>query len=183
MKNLLKRYKIYVVDIDMIYKMGNQIKEGIPQIEKIMLHGSSQEIIGEKKQLVRCALEWELLALQRPISTKARQNIASYSLREKTPMGVQCTIRGKKMDAFLTRLLFLYLPRMNKINFKIPKTNNKVWTCVFEDIRSFLEIEYFFQFFENYPGIQCSIFFKNKKKFHAWNFIYLSGFAFPFEKN
>lgn len=183
MNNLIKIYKIYVNDIDMFYKMGNQCKEKKPEIEKIMLHGSSQEIIGEKKQLVRCVLQWELLTLQRPIATKARRNIASYSLREKTPMGVQCTLRGKKMHDFLTRLLFLYLPRMNKINFLNPFEKSKVWTYVFEDIRSFLEVEYFFQYFENYPGIQCSVFFKNIKKFHEWNFIYLSGFAFPFEKN
>lgn len=180
MNTLFEKYKIYVVDIDILYKMGNQVKGGeCPQFEKIMLHGSSQGIMGERKQLLRCALQWELLALQQPISTKARKSIANYSLREKTPMGVQCTIRGKKMHQFLTRLLFLYIPRMNTFKFQSLLKKEKVWTYVFDDIRSFLEIEYFFQFFENYPGIQCSIFFKNKKN-RSWNFIYLSAFAFPF---
>lgn len=179
MTNLFERYKSYVVDIDIIYKMGHQKKIEMPQFEKIILHGSSGELLGERKQLLRCALEWELLALQRPIATRARQNIATYSLRERTPMGVKTTLRGGRMFQFLTRLLFLYLPRMHEKKLNPSKKNGFVWTCVFDDIRSFLEIEYFFQFFETYPGIQCSIFFKTKKKENPLNFIYLSAFAFP----
>lgn len=181
MKNLFEQYKSYVVDIDILYKMGSQKKRILPQFEKIILHGSTCDIIGEKKHLLRCALEWELLALHRPIATRAHQNIATYSLREKTPMGVLATLRGNSMHQFLTRLLFLYLPRMQKKTQRPSQKNGSVWTCVFEDIRSFLEIEYFFQFFENYPGIQCSIFFRIKKKEMLWNFIYLSAFAIPIE--
>lgn len=181
MNTLFERYKIAVVDIDMLYKMGHQKNKWIPQFEKLILHGSTKDIIGEKKQLLRCALEWDVLTLQRPISTRARKSIATYSLREKTPMGVEINLRGKKMYQFFTRLLFLYLPRMSKMTLRpSPLQKERVWTCVFNDIRSFIEIEYFFQFFENYPGIQCSVFFKKNPHGGSYSFVYLSGFAFPF---
>lgn len=189
MQTLFQRYQTYVVDIDMLYKMGSEgplapWPKGGTQIEKIRLHGSNQKLLLQKKQLLRCALQWELLGLQKNIGTRAHKNIATYSLREKTPMGVFMDLRGKNMYIFLTKILFLYLPRMQNPFFSAPKNpqkNGHVWTCVFDDIRSFLEIEYFFQFFENYPGVQCSIFFHKKKDFF-WNLLYLSAFAFPIEK-
>lgn len=178
MNSLFEQYTNHVVEIDILYKFGNCT---LPQFEKIILHGSTRAIHGQKKQLLRCGLQWELLAFQKPIGTHARKSIAAYSLREKTSMGVLCTLRREKMYDFLTRGVYLYFPRMAGFLPKESSYKDGVWNCVFTDIRSFLEVEYFFQYFENEPGIQCSIFFKKKKGSPVHPVLFLSAYSVPFQ--
>ena len=49
---------------------------------------------------------------QKAAAKKARQSIASFKLREGEVVGYAVTLRGKKMNSFLDRLIHVAIPRM-----------------------------------------------------------------------
>lgn len=180
MKSLFEIFATQVVSIDMLYKLGTKVPQNLPEFEKIILHGSTKKMVGNKKQLLRGGFGCELITLQKSIPTKARKPIAAFSLREKSSMGFQSTLRGKKMYDFLTRCVYIYFPRMNTFSPKSSSTQKRVWNCTISDIRSFLEVEYFFQYFDTFPSCNLSIFFKKKKNNNIFvDTLYLSAFSIP----
>merc|ERR1712032_1100583 len=50
--------------------------------------------------------EFESVTGQKPIITRAKKAIAGFKIRENMELGLSVTLRGKKMYAFLTKLLF-----------------------------------------------------------------------------
>ncbi len=48
---------------------------------------------------------------QKPAARQARKSIASFKLREGDVIGYQVTLRGKRMDMFLDKLVHVVLPR------------------------------------------------------------------------
>ena len=54
----------------------------------------------------------EIIAGQKPITTKAKNSIANFKIREGMPIGCKVTLRGEKMYEFLDRLVNLALPRV-----------------------------------------------------------------------
>ncbi len=49
---------------------------------------------------------------QRPAPRKAKKSIATFKIREGDVVGILCTLRGKKMNDFLKRLIDIALPRV-----------------------------------------------------------------------
>ena len=49
---------------------------------------------------------------QRPVFTKSRKAIANFKIRKGTTVGAMVTLRGKRMEAFLDRLVSYTLPRI-----------------------------------------------------------------------
>ena len=56
--------------------------------------------------------ELELIAGQKPVTTKARKSIAGFKLREGMPIGCKVTLRRERMYEFLDRLVTIALPRV-----------------------------------------------------------------------
>src|SRR3989339_447950 len=52
------------------------------------------------------------LSGQKPMITKAKKAISNFKLREGMPVGVAVTLRGPRMNDFLTRLVHIVLPRI-----------------------------------------------------------------------
>ena len=48
---------------------------------------------------------------QKPSARGAKKSIASFKVRQGDPIGVMVTLRGKRMDAFLEKLINVALPR------------------------------------------------------------------------
>lgn len=181
MESLFEIFATQVVSIDMLYKLGTKTPPFLPEFQKIILHGSTKKMIGNKKQLLQAGLGCEFITLQKSIPTKARKDIAAFSLREKSTMGVRCTLRGKKMYDFLTRCIYIYFPRMNTWDQKFVTTHQKGIHFLISDIRSFLEVEYFFQHFDTFPACNLSIILKKKKTNRRVRFLFLSAFCIPIE--
>lgn len=49
---------------------------------------------------------------QKPLVTIARKAISNFKLKEKTPVGLMTTLRGKRMLDFLNKLINVVLPRV-----------------------------------------------------------------------
>ena len=72
--------------------------------------------VGEAKEnakILEAAMkDLEIIAGQKPITTKAKNSIANFKIREGMPIGCKVTLRGEKMYEFLDRLVNLALPRV-----------------------------------------------------------------------
>lgn len=89
----------------------------LPKIVKVVLNSSFGKLIsgksGDEAKKVQEDISYILSAItgQRPAPTRARKSIAGFKLREGSVIGVKVTLRGKRMDDFLSRLIHVTLPR------------------------------------------------------------------------
>ena len=72
--------------------------------------------VGEAKEnakiLESAMKDMETISGQKPVTTKAKNSIANFKLREGMPIGCKVTLRGEKMYEFVDRLVNLALPRV-----------------------------------------------------------------------
>jgi len=115
----------------MMDKFGYKNKMAVPKIEKVIINtGFGKEISGktsdEQKKISESILnDLSLIAGQRPILTKAKKSISSFKIRKGLPIGAKVTLRGKKMDDFLMRLIHIALPRSRDFRGIGPKSLDK----------------------------------------------------------
>ena len=83
-----------------------------PKLEKIVVNMGIGEAKENVKILESAAKDLELITGQKPITTKAKNSIANFKIREGMPIGCKVTLRGERMYEFLDRLVNLALPRV-----------------------------------------------------------------------
>lgn len=83
----------------------------VPRLEKIVLNVGLGEALTNAKAIDFATADLQLISGQKPVVTRARKSIATYKLREGNPIGVKVTLRGQRMWDFLTRLIYVALPR------------------------------------------------------------------------
>nr|YP_009240474.1 50S ribosomal protein L5 [Lotharella vacuolata]BAU62608.1 50S ribosomal protein L5 [Lotharella vacuolata] len=88
----------------------------IPSIKKIVVNRGLGQINQSNKYFEYFLNELSIITGQRGVITYSKKAIASFKLRKKSPVGVVVTLRGKKMYAFLDRLINLALPRVRDFN-------------------------------------------------------------------
>ncbi|WP_425145898.1 50S ribosomal protein L5 [Deinococcus sp.] len=96
----------------LMQQFGYSSVMAVPRIEKIVLNeglGSSKE---DSKAIDKAVKELSLIALQKPIITKAKKSISNFKLRQGMPVGVKVTLRGERMYVFMEKLLNIALPRL-----------------------------------------------------------------------
>lgn len=84
----------------------------IPKLEKIVLNMGLGEAKEDSKVLERASRELSLIAMQRPVITKAKKSVSNFKLRAGMPIGLKVTLRGDRMWVFLEKLVNLALPRV-----------------------------------------------------------------------
>jgi len=84
----------------------------VPRIEKIVINVGVGDAMGDAKALDEVVRDVTTITGQKPVITKSRKNIANFKLRAGEPIGVTVTLRGKRMWAFLDRLINVALPRV-----------------------------------------------------------------------
>ena len=72
--------------------------------------------VGEAKEnakvLEAAVKDMEAITGQKAVTTKAKNAIANFKIREGMPIGCKVTLRGEKMYEFMDRLINLALPRV-----------------------------------------------------------------------
>src|SRR3989338_5566103 len=86
------------------------------QIEKIVVNAgigrfSSQAHFSDK-MLPEFMRDFALITGQKPRTAPARKSISGFKLREGAIVGLTATLRGKRMEAFLDRVIKVVLPRI-----------------------------------------------------------------------
>lgn len=84
----------------------------VPRLEKIVINVGLGRAKDEKRLLDVAANTISKITGQQPISTVAKQSIASFKLREGNRIGMKVTLRGDKMYEFADRLINIVLPRL-----------------------------------------------------------------------
>lgn len=111
MNRLKEQYQSEIVDA-LIKKFGYKNIMEVPKLSKIVINMGIGEAKENAKILETAMKDMEIIAGQKPVTTKAKNSIANFKLREGMPIGCKVTLRGEKMYEFLDRLVNLSLPRV-----------------------------------------------------------------------
>ena len=101
---------------EIVPKLMEELKikniQRVPRLVKISINMGIGEAVKEKKILDTMAEQIGLITGQKPLYTKAHRAIANFKLRAGMPIGLKVTLRGKRMYAFLQKLVTIVLPRV-----------------------------------------------------------------------
>nr|QXM16365.1 ribosomal protein L5 [Chaetoceros gracilis]QXM17217.1 ribosomal protein L5 [Chaetoceros muellerii] len=78
----------------------------VPKLKKIHINRGLGLSAQNTNILKKSIQEFTLITGQKPIITKAKKAIAGFKIREEMELGLTTTLRGEKMYAFLTKLIF-----------------------------------------------------------------------------
>lgn len=93
-------------------QLGIQNVMDIPHIEKIVLNMGLGEAVQNPKIVEKAADELTSIAGQKAVVTRAKKSIATFKLREGMPIGARVTLRKDRMYDFLSKLIYIALPRV-----------------------------------------------------------------------
>lgn len=111
MARLKETYKNEIVNA-MIKKFEYKNIMEVPKLDKIVINMGVGEAKDNAKVLDAAVRDLEIIAGQKVVTTKAKNSIANFKLREGMPIGCKVTLRGEKMYEFADRLINLALPRV-----------------------------------------------------------------------
>lgn len=83
----------------------------VPKVLKVIVNVGAGEAVSNKGVLDKISEQLSLITGQKPVITKARVSISAFKLRKGLPIGVKVTLRGKKMEFFLEKLIKIIIPR------------------------------------------------------------------------
>ena len=85
----------------------------VPKLVKIVVSaGFAKHHSGHKDALPQLRHEFFQITGQKPLVKNAKKSISNFKLREGYPVGLQVTMRGKRMYDFAYKLLNIDLPRV-----------------------------------------------------------------------
>ena len=111
MSRLREQYETEIKDA-MVKKFGYKNTMVIPKLDKIVVNMGVGEAKENAKILDAAVKDMETITGQKAVTTKAKNAIANFKIREGMPIGCKVTLRGEKMYEFADRLINLALPRV-----------------------------------------------------------------------
>ena len=111
MSRLKEQYENEIKDA-MIKKFGYKNTMEVPKLDKIVVNMGVGEAKENAKLLEAAVKDMEAITGQKAVTTKAKNAIANFKIREDMPIGCKVTLRGEKMYEFADRLINLALPRV-----------------------------------------------------------------------
>ena len=111
MSRLKEQYENEIKDA-MIKKFGYKNTMEVPKFDKIVVNMGVGEAKENAKLLEAAVKDMEAITGQKAVTTKAKNAIANFKIRENMPIGCKVTLRGEKMYEFADRLINLALPRV-----------------------------------------------------------------------
>ncbi len=96
----------------MVSKFGYKNIMEVPKIEKIVVNMGVGEAKDNAKLLESAVKDMEMITGQKAVTTKAKNSVANFKIREGMAIGCKTTLRGEKMYEFADRLINLALPRV-----------------------------------------------------------------------
>ena len=111
MARLKEKYNNEIVDA-MTKRFGYENIMQVPKLEKIVVNMGVGEAKENPKILDSAIADLEKITGQKAVTTKAKNSVANFKIREGMPIGCKVTLRGEKMYEFLDRLVNLALPRV-----------------------------------------------------------------------
>ena len=120
MSDIQKRYREEIVPAMMkTFNYSNVMQ--VPRLEKVVVNMGLGEALENARVLDTSIEELSRITGQTPVLTRARKSIANFKLREGNPIGCRVTLRRKRMNDFLYRLLNIALPRVRDFKGVSPR--------------------------------------------------------------
>ena len=121
MSRLREQYENEIKDA-MIKKFGYKNAMEIPKLDKIVVNMGVGEAKENAKVLEAAVKDMEAITGQKAVTTKAKNAIANFKIREGMPIGCKVTLRGERMYEFLDKLVNISLPRVRDFR-GVPKNS------------------------------------------------------------
>lgn len=148
----------------------------LPKISKVVINVGLGRVIKDEKFLEVVMMDLALISGQKPKKTVAKQSIANFKTRKGMVIGAAVTLRGKKMNDFISRLINIALPRTRDfrgISLKsLDKSNNL--TIGLKEHIVFPEVSG--EEVKNIFGLEVTIVVKSKNKEEATALYKILGF-------
>ena len=93
MTRLKETYQKEIID-GMVKKFGYKNVMQVPKIEKIVINMGIGEAKENSKVLDAAMNDLAIIAGQKPVTTKAKNSIANFKIREGMPIGCKVNLRG-----------------------------------------------------------------------------------------
>lgn len=116
----------------------------VPKLKKIHINRGLGLAAQNTNILKKNIEEFEKITGQKPVITKSKKAIAGFKIRENMELGLTVTLRGEKMYAFLTKLLFFTFAQIRDFNGLSLRSFDKSgnYTLGLKEQLIFPEIEY-----------------------------------------
>ena len=108
-------------------QFGYKSSMQVPVLEKIVLNQGLGAAVADKKIIEIAINEMTAISGQKAVATYSKQDISTFKLRKKMPIGVCVTLRRDQMYEFLEKLVRVALPRIRDfkgINSKMDGRGN-----------------------------------------------------------
>jgi len=140
--NLKSHYR-QVVAPGLQAKFGYTNVMRIPRVDKVVINSGIGKAEDRKAAAEEVAREIGLITGQRPVSTRAKNAISNFKLRENEVIGIKVTLRGDRMYEFLERLMRIAIPTIRDFRGVSPKSfdGRGNYTLGIQDQTIFPEIE------------------------------------------
>lgn len=109
----------------MVQEFGYTNPHLIPKILKVVIHRGLGEALTNTVVLEKTYELFYSITGQKPVFTKAKKSISNFKLREGQVVGCKVTLRNKKMNNFLSNLLYLSLPKIRDFRGISPRGFDK----------------------------------------------------------
>lgn len=152
----------------------------VPRVLKVVLNVGMGTFLKTSKDYNEIVENVKKLSAQQPIVTKSKQAISNFKLRENTPIGVKVTLRGKRMHAFLEKLVKVVFPRIRDFRGLSRKAFDKTgnYTIGMKEVLVFPEVNP--DDINKTHGLEITIVTTAKNPEECYKL--LKEFGFPFKK-
>jgi large subunit ribosomal protein L5 len=108
---LMDRYTTQAVPALMKrFNYGNPMQ--VPRVAKVIVNVGVGEGKDNARAIDATVNDVRIIAGQQPVVVKSRKSIAAFKLRAGMSVGVRVTLRGRRMENFLEKLVTIALPRV-----------------------------------------------------------------------
>jgi large subunit ribosomal protein L5 len=116
----------------------------VPKLKKIQINRGLGLAAQNTNILKKNIKEFEKITGQKPILTKAKKAIAGFKIRQNMELGLNVTLRGKRMYTFLTKLIFFTFAQIRDFRGLSLRSFDKAgnYTLGLKEQLIFPEIEY-----------------------------------------
>ncbi len=93
-------------------ELGVNNPMALPKLVKIVVNCGVGEALKDKKVLEKMGQQLAVITGQKAQIRVATRAISTFKLQAGNPIGLRCTLRGKRMYDFITRFVTIALPRV-----------------------------------------------------------------------
>ena len=153
----------------------------VPKLDKVIVNIGLGKAKDDKKHLEIATNTLRKITGQAPVQTIAKKSIATFKLREGSPIGLKVTLRGDRMYEFVDRVISIVLPRLRDFHGVSAKAFDKQgnYSLGLTDQTVFPELT--FEETSNPHGMQFVFVVNAKEVAHSRKL--LESFGMPFEKS